>query len=172
MRINLPRWRINRDIRSSHVRLIDPMGIQLGVKPVEVAFKIAQEHGLDLIEVAPQASPPVCKILDFDKFKYEQIRKWKDTHKRQKAGGLKEVRFTPTVHDHDLETKIKRIEEFLDEHDKVRVTIFFRGREIIHQEFGHKILNTVRERLKDKAKVEKEPFLEHKRLFMVLSPAK
>lgn len=167
----LPRWRLNRDIRASHVRVIDPMGVQLGVKPTVEALRLAQEHSLDLVEVAPEASPPVCKIIDFAKFRYEQVRKWKDTHKRQR-GELKEIRFTPTVHEHDLETKLKRIEEFLDEHDKVRITIFFRGREILHQEFGHKVLSFIRERLKNKAKVEKEPHLEGKRLMMVLSPAK
>lgn len=131
---------------------------------------MAQAQGLDLVEIAPQANPPVCKIIDYAKFKYDQLRKWKDTHKKQKTSELKEVRFRPSVHEHDLSTKIKHIEEFLGEHDKVRVTVFFRGREITHQEIGARLMDSIKERLKNKAKVDKEPALDGKRLIMVLSP--
>lgn len=146
------------------------MGVQLGIKPIHEAVRLAETHGLDLVEVAPQANPPVCKIIDFAKFKYDQIRKWKDTHKRQKSGELKEVRFRPSVHNHDLETKLKHVEEFLAEHDKVRITVFFRGREITHPDIGRRLMDGIKTRLKDKAKVDKEPHLEGKRLMMILSP--
>ncbi len=171
MKFNLPRWRINNWIRAQQVRLIDPMGVQLGIRPIQEAFKMAQEHGLDLVEIAPQANPPVCKVIDFAKFKYEQLRKLKETQKKQKGGELREVRFTPTVGTHDLETKVKKIEEFLAENNKVRITVFFSGREIAHKEFGYKIMNMVKERVKEKAKIDREPLFEHKRLIMVLSPA-
>ncbi|MBI4667886.1 MAG: translation initiation factor IF-3 [Elusimicrobia bacterium] len=170
MNAYLPRWRINREIRTPQVRLIDSMGVQLGIRPVIEALKMAEFEGLDLVEVAPQANPPVCKIIDFAKFKYEQIRRWKDAHKKQKSGELKEVRFTPTVHQHDLDTKLKHIEEFLQEKDKIRITVFFRGREITHPEIGHKLMDAIKVRLQNKAKVDKEPLLEGKRLIMVLSP--
>jgi len=147
------------------------MGVQLGIRPIQEAFKMAQEHGLDLVEIAPQANPPVCKVIDFAKFKYEQLRKLKETQKKQKGGELREVRFTPTVGTHDLETKVKKIEEFLAENNKVRITVFFSGREIAHKEFGYKIMNMVKERVKEKAKIDREPLFEHKRLIMVLSPA-
>lgn len=146
------------------------MGVQVGIRSTSEALRMAQTEGLDLVEVAPAASPPVCKIVDFAKFKYDQVRKWKDTHRKQKTGELKEVRFTPTVHEHDLATKLKRIEEFLAEHDKVRITVFFRGREIAHTDIGSKLMETIKERLRSKAKVDKEPLLDGKRLIMVLSP--
>ncbi|MBI4370300.1 MAG: translation initiation factor IF-3 [Elusimicrobia bacterium] len=166
----LPYWRANHDIRVSNVRVIDAMGVQVGIRPLSEALRMAQAQGLDLVEIAPQANPPVCKIIDYAKFKYDQLRKWKDTHKKQKTSELKEVRFRPSVHEHDLSTKIKHIEEFLGEHDKVRVTVFFRGREITHQEIGARLMDSIKERLKNKAKVDKEPALDGKRLIMVLSP--
>lgn len=152
------------------MRVIDSMGVQVGIRPTLEALKMAQDQGMDLVEIAGQANPPVCKIIEFDKFKYEQIRKWKETHRKQKSGGLKEVRFRPSVHTHDLDTKLKRIEEFLSEKDKVRITVFFRGREIVHKENGDRLIKIIKERLNDKAKVDKEPLLEGKRLIMVLSP--
>ncbi|MEK6543122.1 MAG: translation initiation factor IF-3, partial [Elusimicrobiota bacterium] len=157
------RWRINRDIRANQVRLIDSMGVQVGIKPLYEALRMAEADNLDLVEIAPMANPPVCKIIEFAKFKYEQVRKWKEQHKKQKAGGLKEVRMTPTVAQHDLETKIKHIETFLKEHDKVMVTVFFRGREMAHQDFGTRLLASIKARLIDIAKVDKEPKIDGKR---------
>ena len=148
------------------------MGVQVGIVPTMEALRLAEVDGLDLVEVAPEGNPPVCKIIDFAKFRYEQIRKWKDSHKKKRAGELKEVRFTPTVHSHDLDVKLKHIEGFLEEHDKVRITIFFRGREIVHKEIGTRLIEVIKERLKDKAKVDKEPEMEGKRMIMVLSPKK
>lgn len=152
------------------MRVIDSMGVQLGIKPTQEALRIAESEGLDLVEIAPMVNPPVCKIIDFAKFKYEALRKWKDTHKKQKAGALKEVRFTPTVGQHDLDTKLKHIEEFLKEKDKVRVTVFFRGREMEHQDLGTKLIARVREMLKNVAKVDKEPMTEGKRMSIIFSP--
>lgn len=146
------------------------MGVQVGIVPAGEALRQAETVGLDLVEVAPGANPPVCKIVDFAKFRYEQIRRLKETNKKNKAGELKEVRFTPTVHEHDLETKLKHIEEFLSENDKVRITVFFRGREIVHKDLGRRLIAVITERLKEKAKVDKEPMFEGKRLIMVLSP--
>jgi len=146
------------------------MGVQLGIKATQEAMRLAEMEGFDLVEIAPQANPPVCKIVDFDKFKYEQVRKWKDQHKKQHGGELKEVRFTPTVGDHDLETKLKHMEGFLKERDKVQVTIFFKGREIQHPELGLRLAERIRERVTALSKVDKEPRLEGKRLIMVLSP--
>ena len=163
------RWRINRDIRASQVRLVDSMGVQAGIRPLQEALRMADADGLDLVEIAAQANPPVCKIVDFAKFRYEQTRKWKDQHKRQKAGGLKEVRMTPTVHVHDLETKIKHIENFLKEHDKVQVTVFFRGREMAHQDFGTRLMDSIKTRLINLAKIDKEPRMDGKRMIMILS---
>ncbi len=148
------------------------MGVQVGIVPTPEALRQADAIGLDLVEVAPAASPPVCKIVEFAKFKYEQIRRLKETNKKNKAGELKEVRFTPTVHEHDLETKLKHIEGFLSDNDKVRITVFFRGREIVHKEIGNRLIAVIKERLKEKAKVDKEPMYEGKRLIMVLSPKK
>lgn len=148
------------------------MGVMLGIKTPQEALRIAENQGLDLIEIAPQANPPVCKIIDFAKFKYEQIRKWKETHKKQRAGELKEVRLRPSVHNHDLETKIKHITEFLEEHDKVRITIYFRGREITHKEIGFKLMDSIKERLKDKAKIEKDNVMDKNHLSIIVVPKK
>ncbi|MFC1520859.1 translation initiation factor IF-3 [Elusimicrobiota bacterium] len=166
----LPYWRANREIRTSTVRLIDSMGVQLGIQPTQEALRIAEREGLDLIEVAPKANPPVCKLGKFDKYKYEQLRKWKEQHKKQRSGDLKEVRFSPKLHDHDLEVKLKRIEKFLDQHDKVRITVFFRGRERAHPELGMKLMIKVKERTEKKAKIDREPLQEGNRLIMILAP--
>lgn len=151
------------------VRVVDSMGVQLGVLPLQEALRQAENEGLDLVEIAPQASPPVCKIIDFAKFRYDQTRKWKEQHKKQKSSSLKEVRFRPRSQQHDVDTKIKHIEKFLSEHDKVQVTVFFRGREVIHPELGHRLMDTLKARLAGLAQVDKEPTLDKKRLIMILS---
>lgn len=130
----------------------------------------ARSRGLDLIEVAPQANPPVCKILDYSKFRYEQDKKVRESRRKQKAGLLKEVRFRPNIGIHDLEVKIKHINEFIAEHDKVRVTIVFRGREMRHQDLGMKLMNDVRDRLESVASVEQKPMPDRNRLIMTLVP--
>jgi len=155
---------------ANHVRVIDTDGTQLGIKPLSEAIAAARGRGLDLIEIAPQASPPVCKILDFSKYRYEQEKKARESRKKQKAGFLKEVRFRPRIGVHDLEVKIRQIGEFIAEHDKVRLTVIFRGREMMHKDLGLKLLSLVQERLSGVASVEQAPTPDRNRLIMTLIP--
>lgn len=131
---------------------------------------MARQKGLDLIEIAAGANPPVCKILDYSKYKYEQDRKTREQRKKQKAGLLKEVRFKPHIGAHDLDVKIKHIGEFIDAHDKVRITVVFRGREMQHRDLGMKLLDTIKERLAATAVVEQAPMPDRNRLIMTLIP--
>jgi translation initiation factor IF-3 len=162
--------RINQQIRSAQVRLIDSDGSQLGIKGINEAIAAARAKNLDLVEVAPKANPPVCKILDFSKFKYEQDKKQREARKNQKAGLLKEVRLSPVIGAHDLDVKLKHAEEFLKAHDKVRITVVFRGRQMQHQEIGQKLLRDIQERLSALAVVEQAPASERNRLMMTLTP--
>ena len=155
---------------ASQVRVIDTDGTQLGVKPLPEALAIARSRGLDLIEIAAQANPPVCKILDFSKYRYEQDKKVRESRRKQKAGLLKEVRFKPHIGTHDLEVKIRQIVEFIGEHDKVRLTVVFRGREMQHKDIGMKLLQSVQERLAAIAVVEQAPVSDRNRLVMTLIP--
>ncbi len=131
---------------------------------------MSRQRGLDLIEIAPQANPPVCKILDYSKFKYEQDKKARESRKNQKAGLLKEVRFKPHIGTHDLEVKIKHISEFIAAHDKVRITVVFRGREMQHRDLGMKLLDSIKDRLAESAMVEQAPIPDRNRLVMTLIP--
>ena len=162
--------RINNRISASQVRVIDTDGTQLGVKPLSEALAMARMRTLDLIEIAPQANPPVCKILDYSKYRYEQEKKDREARKKQKAGLLKEVRFKPHIGIHDLEVKIKHIGEFIAAHDKVRITVIFRGREMQHRDLGMKLLSTIQERLVEVAVVEQAPMPDRNRLIMTLIP--
>jgi translation initiation factor IF-3 len=155
---------------AKEVRVIDSDGTQIGVKAVSEALALARQRGLDLIEIAPMANPPVCKILDYSKYRYEQDKKVRESRKKQKAGLLKEVRFKPHIGAHDLEVKIKHIGEFIDAHDKVRITVVFRGREMQHRDLGMKLLDTIRDRLVEKAAVEQAPVPDRNRLVMTLIP--
>lgn len=130
----------------------------------------ARQRGLDLIEIAPQANPPVCKILDYSKFRYEQEKKVRESRKKQKTGLLKEVRFKPHIGAHDLDVKIRHIGEFIAEHDKVRITVVFRGREMQHRDLGMKLLAVIQERLVAVASVEQAPVPDRNRLIMTLVP--
>ncbi|MBI4052284.1 MAG: translation initiation factor IF-3 [Elusimicrobia bacterium] len=165
-----PFYRINQRISASSVRLIDSDGTQLGIKSLQEALGMARTRGMDLIEIAPQANPPVCKILDFSKFRYEQEKKDREAHKKQKSGLLKEIRLRPNIATHDLETKVKHIEEFLKEHDKVRIAVVFRGRENQHKNLGFDLLKTLQARLNNVATVESSPSLEGNRIMMTLIP--
>lgn len=157
-------------IRASMVRLIDADGTQVGVKPIAEALALARTRGLDLVEVAAQAQPPVCKVLPYSKYKYEQDKKERESRKKQKAGLLKELRFRPNIGQHDLDVKVKQIEEFIDAHDKVRITVVFRGREMQHRDLGFKLLMSIQEKLVDKAAVEQAPMPDRNRLVMTLVP--
>jgi translation initiation factor IF-3 len=142
----------------------------LGVLSLEAAQRIASEKGLDLVEVAPQASPPVCKILDYGRYKFETIKREKDQRRRQNVIKLKEMKLRPKVADHDFQTKFRGVRQFLEQGEKVKVTIMFRGREMVHQEIGRRLLDRVAEAAKEVAVVERAPIMEGRNLFMILSP--
>jgi translation initiation factor IF-3 len=152
------------------VRVIDEEGEQLGVMTVEQALQHAVEAGLDLVEVSPTAKPPVCKILDYGKFKYEQQKKKNEAKKKQKTIELKEIKFRPNIDQHDYDVKMKSMHKFIDEGDKVKVTLRFRGRELAHQELGLEVLNRVRADMDEKAKVEQNPNMEGRQMVMVIAP--
>lgn len=154
------------------VRVIGDDGSQLGILPTEDALRRAEEKGLDLVEVQPMARPPVCKIMDYGKFKYEQKRKASELKKKQTVVEVKEVKFRPKTGQHDYETKLRHLREFLGEGNKVRATIMFRGREIVHPEIGHEILKKVSEAVSDIAQVELAPRMEGKQMFMIIAPGK
>ena len=141
--------RINEHIRVREVRLVDEEGGKNGIIPTIEALKLARERGLDLVEVSPNANPPVCKILNYGKYKFEQEKRLRDSRKAQKALKLKEIRMQPKIGSGDLDTKAKHVQEFLDEGDKVKVTIRFRGRELAHTELGYDVLNEVLKRLRE-----------------------
>ncbi|MGH7885854.1 MAG: translation initiation factor IF-3 [Thermodesulfobacteriota bacterium] len=167
---NTPEVRINNRIRAKEIRLIDVDGNQLGLKNLDEALQISEETGVDLVEIAPNANPPVCRLMDFGKFKYEL--KKQQAAKKQKVQALKEIKFRPNIGDHDLEVKINHIKEFLDAGHKTRVRIFFRGREIVHPELGRNLAERVYEMVKEKGSIDMNPKMEGKNLIMVLSPKK
>lgn len=142
----------------------------IGVKPTAEAIEIAADHGLDLVEVSPNAEPPVCKILDYGKYKYEEQKKRNEAKKKQKVVSIKEIKMRPSIDIHDYETKMKAARKFLDNGDKVKVTIRFRGREMAHQDLGLKVLVRMRDELEELTKVEQMPKSEGRMMTMVLSP--
>lgn len=162
--------RINEQIRVREVRLIDDEGEQKGLVPTIEALRMAKEQELDLVEVAPQANPPVCKILDYGKYRFEQEKKLRDSKKNQKQLKLKEIRMQPKIGSGDLDFKSKHIQEFLTEGNKVKVTIRFRGRELAHTELGYDVLKEVLKRLNDEYVIEKQPAMEGRFMSMTLSP--
>ncbi|MCB1882953.1 MAG: translation initiation factor IF-3 [Geminicoccaceae bacterium] len=164
--------RINGDIDVREVRLVDQDGQMIGVVSLRDARMRADEAGLDLVEVAPQASPPVCKILDYGKFKYEAQKKANAARKKQKVIEVKEIKMRPAIDDNDYGVKMKKVRAFLDEGDKVKVTMRFRGREMAHQDIAMNLLNRVREETNDLAKVEQMPRLEGRQMVMVMAPLK
>lgn len=162
--------RINEQIRVREVRLIDDEGEQKGIVPTIEALRMAKEQELDLVEIAPQANPPVCKILDYGKYRFEQEKKLRDSKKNQKQLKLKEIRMQPKIGSGDLDFKSKHIQEFLTEGNKVKVTIRFRGRELAHTELGYDVLKEVLKRLNDEYVIEKQPAMEGRFMSMTLSP--
>ena len=161
--------RINEQIRVREVRLIDDEGNEKGIVPTLEALKMAKERELDLVEVAPTANPPVCKILDFGKYRFEQEKKLRDSKKNQKVLKIKEIRMQPKIGSGDLDTKDKHVPEFLDAGDKVKVTIRFRGRELAHTELGYDVLKEVTNRLTSAYVIEKPAAMEGKFMSMTLS---
>ena len=161
--------RVNEMIRVREVRLIDDEGNQKGIVPTLEALKLAKEKDLDLVEVSPNANPPVCKILDYGKYRFEQEKKLRESKKNQKVLKLKEIRMQPKIGPGDLDTKAKHVQEFLAEGDKVKVTIRFRGRELAHTELGYDVLNEVLKRLTSAYVVEKAPAMDGKTMSMTIS---
>ncbi|MBR0642431.1 translation initiation factor IF-3 [Plastoroseomonas hellenica] len=162
--------RVNEEIRVPQVRLIDKDGEMLGVMTAREALMRAYDVGLDLLEISPNAVPPVCKILDYGKYKYEQQKKANEARKKQKVVEIKEIKVRPNIDDHDYETKMKQMKGFISEGDKVKVTLRFRGREMAHQDLGVKVLERIRTDLGEIIKVEQMPRLENRQMIMVLSP--
>jgi translation initiation factor IF-3 len=161
---------INEKIRAPQVRVIGADGSQLGIIPVEKALELAADAQLDLVEVAPNAEPPVCKIMDYGKFKYQQNKRSQEAKKKASVIQVKEVKIRPKTDDHDLEFKIRHIRRFLAQKDKAKVSMLFRGREIVYVELGMKILDRVIEALQDEVVIEQKPKMEGRNLVMVLAP--
>ena len=157
-------------IKTKEVRLVGEKGEQLGIMPMYQALEVAKKHNLDLVEVAPTATPPVCRLLDYGKYKYEQEKKERELKKSQKISMLREVRLRPKIDNHDFEAKARLATKLLNGGDKVKVTVMFRGREITHPEIGWKLLQRMIESLKDMAAVDRQPILDGKRVFIILSP--
>jgi translation initiation factor IF-3 len=152
------------------VRLIDERNEQLGVLPVDQARRIAEERELDLVEVAPQANPPVCRLMDYGRFRFDARKKEAESRRHQAGTRLKQMNFRPKIGPGDYQTKLKRVREFLEEGDKVKVTIWFRGREMVHQDIGRKILDNLARDLADVAHVERSPLLEGKNMSQIMGP--
>jgi translation initiation factor IF-3 len=162
--------RVNEEIRTPQVRLIDQDGEMLGVMSAREALIRAYDVGLDLLEISPNAVPPVVKILDYGKYKYEQQKKANEARKRQKVVEIKEIKVRPNIDDHDYDVKMRQMKEFIGEGDKVKVTLRFRGREMAHQDLGLKVLDRIRTELAETTKVESMPRLENRQMIMVLAP--
>jgi translation initiation factor IF-3 len=164
------RVRVNEQIRAPEVRLIGPDGEQIGIMPIREALAQAAEAHLDLVEVAPQANPPVCRIMDYGKFKYQQSKKQQEARRRQTTIQIKEIKVRPKIEEHDMGFKLKNSRRFLSEGDKVKISVIFRGREIAHTDRGLKILAQMAEALVDVGTVEQTPRLEGRSMSMIVSP--
>ena len=170
MTISKEDLRINEEIRAKEVRVVTDSGEQLGIMTGRDAYKLAQERQLDLVEIAPMGKPPVCKIMDYGKFKYEQQKRDKETRKKQKTFTIKEVKLRPNIEEHDFDVKFKAAQRFLLDGDKVKFTIMFRGRELSRPELGAQLLKDMANALKDIANTEREAKLEGKNMIMIMSP--
>ncbi|MFC3230444.1 translation initiation factor IF-3 [Marinibaculum pumilum] len=162
--------RVNDRITSSKVRLIDHEGNNHGVVPTDAALETAMQVGLDLVEISPNADPPVCKLLDYGKYKYEAQKKASEARKKQKVIEVKEIKMRPNIDQHDYDVKMRSMNRFLGEGDKVKVTLRFRGREMAHQDLGRRVLDRVQQDLTDRVKVEQTPKMEGRQMTMVIAP--
>ena len=162
--------RTNEDIRVPKVLLIDEHGEKQGIMPTSAALEAAQEAGLDLVEVSPNADPPVCKILDYGKFRFQEQKKKNEARKKQKVVEIKEIKLRPNIDHHDYDVKARAMTRFFEEGDKVKVTLRFRGRELAHPELGMKLLQKVKSDFEETTKVEYEPRMEGKQMIMILAP--
>ena len=169
--INIKKFvRINDRIRASEVRLIGAEGNQLGIMSMQKALELANQHELDLVEVAPQIQPPVCRIMDFSKFKYDQEKKEREAKKHQMKTHIKEVRLKPNIEEHDYQVKLKQTISFLNRKDKVKVKLFFRGRQMQHQDLGRKVLERFIKDAQQAGKIEKDLILEGRVISAILAP--
>lgn len=166
----IKKLRVNEMIRVGEVRLVGEKGEQLGIMPTAQAREIARKQSLDLVEVAATSVPPVCRLLDYGKFKYEQTKKEREARKSQKVALLREVRIRPRIDNHDFEAKTRLVRKLLDGGDKVKVSVMFRGREITHSEIGWRLLQRMTESLKEAASLERQPAMDGTRMIMILSP--
>lgn len=162
--------RINDAIRTPKVRLIDENGDMLGVVNIREALEMAAEAGLDLVEISPTVDPPVCKILNYGKFKFENQKKKAQERKKQKIIEIKEVKIRPTIEEHDFQTKMRNVRRFIEEEDKVKISMRFRGREMDHQDIGLKVLRRVVDEMGDAIRVEQQPKLEGRQMIMLIAP--
>lgn len=163
-------FRVNEEIRVREVRLISPEGEQMGIVPLRQALEIARERNLDLVEVAPQARPPVCKLMDYNRWKYEQQKRQREARKKQRVQDVKELKMRPSIDEHDFNVKVKSARRFLTEGDKLKAVIMFRGREIVHLELGQRVLERLYEGIRDLGVVERPPKLEGRNMVMVVAP--
>ncbi|MBI9081960.1 MAG: translation initiation factor IF-3 [Desulfobacterales bacterium] len=161
---------MNRDIRAKEVRVIDPEGEQVGVMPTYKALATAGDFGLDLVEISPNANPPVCKIMDYGRYKYEQTKKKQEAKKKQSTFQVKEIKVRPKTGEHDLQTKLGHIRKFIEKNDKVKVTVMFRGREITLSQLGRSLLERIANEASDVAVVEQMPKFEGRTMMMILTP--
>ena len=166
------KYRLNENIDAAEVRLVGAGGEQIGVVPLEEAKKLAEESSLDLVEISPQAEPPVCKVMDYGKFRFEEQKKRQASRKRQKQTQVKEIKFRPGTDIGDYNVKLRNLTKFLNEGDKVKVTLRFRGREMAHQELGRDLLKRVEGDLQELGSVEQFPRMEGRQMVMVLAPKK
>ena len=161
---------INEEIRDREVRLIDENGEQLGVMPTQKAMELAEERGLDLAKIQPTAKPPVCKLMDYDKYRYEQSKRERENRKNQRVVAIKEVQLSATIEENDVLTKAKMATRFLEDGDKVKVSIRFRGRQITHSEIGMKVMQDFAQRCASVSSVERRPMMDGRHMIMILAP--
>ena len=166
------KYRVNEKIRAKEVRLIGPDGKQIGIVPLSEALRIAEDYGLDLVEVAPTATPPVCKIMDFGEFLYQEAKKAKEAKKKQTVIEVKEIKLSPKTDKHDLEVKIKHILRFLEDNNKVKIRVVFKGRELAHPELADRVFSAIFQAIEGKGQVEVPPKLEGRQMIAVISPVK
>ncbi|MCA1778430.1 MAG: translation initiation factor IF-3 [Xanthomonadaceae bacterium] len=164
--------RRNEDITASKVRVVGPEGDQIGIRSRTDAIALAEEHGMDLVEIAPQADPPVCRIMDWGKFRFEESKKSQVQRKKQKQIQVKEIKFRPATDAHDYDVKMRNLRRFIEEGNKAKVTLRFRGREMAHQELGRDLLKRVEQDMEGEVTVEQYPRMEGRQMVMMLAPKK
>lgn len=168
--MSVKKVRVNNEIRIPKVRVIDGEGEQIGIMSTDEALRLAQDRGLDLVEVAPMAKPPVCRIIDYGKFQYQQSKKAKELKKKQHTIQVKEIKLTPITEEHDFQFKLKHTQKFLNEGHKVKVTVRFRGRQLAHTDFGEEKLKRIAKEVEDIAVVERGPVMEGRNMLLILAP--